>query len=131
MTRQLEIPVAPGELLDKLSILEIKLDRMTGPGKLANVRREYELLDGIWQDAGLETDDIGVLRSELLAVNRRLWEIEDAVRECEREKDFGNRFIALARSVYMENDERAAIKKKINLTLGSDIIEEKSYKNYR
>ncbi len=131
MTRQLKIPVAPGELLDKLSILEIKLDRIADTEKLANVRREYELLTGIWQDAGLETDEIDALRARLLVVNRRLWEIEDEVRECEHEQDFGNRFISLARSVYMENDERAAIKKEINLALGSDIIEEKSYKNYR
>jgi len=127
---ELQIPVAPGELIDKLTILEIKLENITDPEKLANVRREYKLLTAVWKNAGRETDEVTGLRSELHAVNRRLWDIEDAIRECERKNDFGERFVALARSVYLENDQRAEIKKRINLELGSDIVEEKSYAEY-
>jgi hypothetical protein len=128
--QQLKIPVAPGELLDKLTILDIKLERITDSDKLANVRREHELLTRSWQDSGLETSEIVQLRSALLAVNQRLWQIEDDIRDCERAGDFGAHFVALARSVYRENDERAAIKKRINLALGSEIVEEKSYAEY-
>jgi hypothetical protein len=128
---ELLIPASPGELLDKLTILEIKLERITDPAKLANVRREHELLTQAWNEGDLETAEVTALRAGLHTVNRRLWDIEDAIRDCERDEDFGERFISLARSVYMENDERAAIKKKINLALGSQIVEEKSYKDYR
>ncbi len=131
MSKQIRIPIAPGELLDKLTILDIKLERIDDPDKLANVRREHELLSRVWADAGLETDGIVALRRRLLEVNQRLWQIEDDIRDCERDKDFGERFVSLARSVYMENDERAAIKKEINLALNSDIVEEKSYADYR
>lgn len=130
MGKQLQIPVAPGELLDKLSILEIKLEQIDAPDKRANVQREYDLLSREWAGSGQETAEITDLRAELLAVNRRLWQIEDDIRECERNKDFSERFVALARSVYRENDQRAAIKKKINLALGSQIVEEKSYAEY-
>lgn len=128
---ELQIPVAPGELLDKLTILEIKLERIDDADKLANVRREHELLTQVWENAGKESAVIAGLKAELLAVNKRLWQIEDDIRDCEREGEFGEHFVRLARSVYMENDERAAIKKKINLALGSEIVEEKSYKSYR
>jgi hypothetical protein len=131
MSKRIQIPVSPGEILDKLSILDIKLDRIDDPGKLANVRREHELLSGVWAEVGLETDEIAALRGRLLEVNQRLWQIEDDIRDCERDKNFGNRFVSLARSVYIENDERAAIKKEINQALGSDIVEEKSYADYR
>ncbi len=131
MSKRIQIPISPGELLDKLSILEIKRERMSDPGKLENVRREHELLSEVWADAGLETDEVTALRARLLEVNERLWRIEDAIRDCERERNFGERFVSLARSVYLENDERAALKKTINLALGSDIVEEKSYADYR
>lgn len=131
MSDQLQIPVAPGEVLDKLSILEIKLDRISDPDKLVNVRREHELLSSVWNDSGLETPEISRLRGDLLEVNQALWQIEDDIRDCEANKDFGERFVELARSVYFRNDERAAIKKRINVALGSDIVEEKSYRDYR
>lgn len=131
MTTQLLIPASPGELLDKLTILDIKLERITDPDKLANVRREHELLTAVWTDSGLETPQITELRADLLRVNTALWEIEDDIRDEERNRDFGERFIKLARSVYVENDKRAAIKKQINLALGSEIVEEKSYSDYR
>ena len=127
---QLSIPVAPGELLDKLTILEIKAERIADPDKLANVRRELELLDSVWREAGQENDEIASLRADLKQVNEALWQIEDDIRDEEREGRFGERFIALARAVYVTNDQRAAIKKAINLALGSVIVEEKSYSDY-
>lgn len=127
---QLSIPVAPGELLDKLTILEIKAERIADPDKLANVRRELELLDTVWREAGQENDEIASLRADLKQVNEALWQIEDDIRDEEREGRFGERFIALARAVYVTNDQRAAIKKAINLALGSVIVEEKSYSDY-
>lgn len=127
---ELLIPVSPGELLDKLTILEIKLERIADEVKLANVRREYELLGNVWKESGLESGEVAGLKDELLAVNQALWQIEDDIRECERSGDFGKQFVELARSVYRRNDERAAIKKRVNLALGSDIVEEKSYSKY-
>lgn len=127
---ELQIPVAPGELLDKLTILEIKLERIADEAKLANVRREHELLGNVWKESGLDSEEVSGLKDELLAVNQALWQIEDDIRECERRGDFSEQFVELARSVYRRNDERAAIKKRINLALGSDIIEEKSYSRY-
>ncbi|MCC5866253.1 MAG: hypothetical protein JJU31_14110 [Wenzhouxiangella sp.] len=127
---QLSIPVAPGELLDKLTILEIKAERIADPDKLANVRRELELLDSVWREAGLDNEEVASLRADLKQVNEALWQIEDDIRDEEREGRFGERFIALARSVYVTNDQRAAIKKAINLALGSVIVEEKSYSDY-
>lgn len=128
---ELLIPVSPGELLDKLTILEIKLERIDDEAKLANVRREHELLMRVWRESGLGDDAVARLRDQLRAVNERLWEIEDAIREEERRKRFGDDFIDLARSVYQRNDERAALKRRINEILGSAIVEEKSYRDYR
>lgn len=128
---ELLIPVSPGELLDKLSILEIKLERIDDEAKLVNVRREHELLARVWADAGVDDDEIDALRSGLREVNEALWEIEDDIRDEERARRFGERFIELARSVYVRNDERAALKKQINERLGSEIVEEKSYRDYR
>lgn len=130
MTRPLSVPVSPGELLDKISILEIKADRIADPDKRHNVERELDLLTGIWHADGRETSDITALRGELRAINARLWDIEDAIRDCERENDFGQRFVDLARNVYRTNDQRAATKRRINETLGSTIVEEKSYAEY-
>lgn len=128
---KLMIPVSPGELLDKLTILEIKLDRIEDEAKLANVRREHELLSGVWRKADASDEAVDDLRESLRSVNERLWDIEDAIRDEEREKRFGERFVELARSVYQRNDERAALKKRINELLGSQIVEEKSYREYR
>jgi post-segregation antitoxin (ccd killing protein) len=120
-------PVSPGELLDKLTILDIKSARITDQAKLANVRIEHELLNQVWQQSGLDNEAVQALRAELRKVNESLWQIEDDIRACERQKDFGQRFVGLARAVYITNDQRAEIKKKINLELGSVLVEEKSY----
>lgn len=128
---ELLTPVSPGELLDKLTILEIKSERISVPDKLANVRHERELLEKVWLASGLDNDTVKALRSELKIVNEALWEIEDDIRDEERQSRFGDRFVALARAVYVTNDKRAEIKKKINATLGSAIVEEKSYQDYR
>ncbi|MFB3818426.1 MAG: DUF6165 family protein [Candidatus Methylomirabilales bacterium] len=126
----LTIEVAPGELLDKLTILEIKRERIRDAAKLANVRRELEALARAARAGIPDSEPLARLRRELKAVNERLWEIEDAIRLCERHQDFGARFIALARAVYRNNDERAALKRRINELLGSRLVEEKSYTEY-
>ena len=124
------VPISPGELLDKITILRIKSARMSDAAKLANVRAELAELEKTWRAAvGAESDVSGDERA-LQAVNERLWVIEDDIRDKERAQAFDARFIELARSVYIENDERAAIKKRINVKLGSRIVEEKSYKPY-
>jgi len=120
------VPVSWGELLDKISILEIKRERMTRPEALANVRQELARLVAIAAPV-LGHEELAPLLRELRQVNEALWEIEDAIREEEALGRFGEEFIRLARSVYQRNDERAAIKRRINLLLGSALIEEKSY----
>ncbi|MBS0213827.1 MAG: hypothetical protein JSR26_11730 [Proteobacteria bacterium] len=124
-------PVSYGELLDKIAILQIKSERMSDAAKLANVRHELATLDACWAAHPAARQDIAALRAQLKAVNERLWAIEDDIRICEKRQDFGERFIQLARSVYFENDERARIKREINLALGSQLVEEKSYQDYR
>ncbi|NNG15895.1 MAG: hypothetical protein HKM89_05380 [Gemmatimonadales bacterium] len=124
------IPVAVGELIDKITILEIKAGRITEREKHANVTRELGLLQQVWH--GLpQSVDLGELRATLKALNLRLWDIEDAIREKERRGEFDTRFIELARSVYRTNDERSAVKRTINAVTGSDIVEEKSYTAYQ
>ena len=125
------VPVSFGELLDKIAILQIKSERMADEAKLANVRRELEALSATWLAHPTAGHDIVALRASLKGVNERLWDIEDDIRRCEQRQDFGAEFIRLARAVYFENDERAAIKKQINLALGSSYVEEKSYLDYR
>jgi hypothetical protein len=125
------VPISPGELLDRVTILRIKAERMTDPVKLANVRLELELLERTWAATPRASVDLAADIGALQAVNERLWDIEDGIREKERAQDFGPGFVELARSVYFENDERAAIKKRINTKLGSRIVEEKSYEDYR
>ena len=122
------VPVSFGELLDKIAILQIKSERMTDAGKLANVRNELSALETTWAAHPASQQDITALLAELKAVNERLWDIEDAVRLKERDQAFDAGFVALARSVYQNNDERARIKKAINLALGSGYVEEKSYR---
>ncbi len=125
----IDAPVSWGELADKITILEIKAERIDDAGKRANVQRELDLLR---EKMALAPDRPGLagLVDGLRAVNLELWVIEDDIRDCERAKDFGAQFIALARAVYQTNDRRAALKKDINLLLGSGIVEEKSYKPY-
>ncbi len=124
-------PVSPGELLDKLTILEIKSERIQDPAKLINIRHELELLEAVWRQAAQDSETVQALRSDLKQVNEMLWVIEDDIRLCENDGNFGDRFIELARSVYITNDRRADLKKQINLALGSAIVEEKSYQDYR
>jgi hypothetical protein len=127
---ELLAPVSPGELVDKLTILQIKSRRITDAAKLANVRRELDVLTQCWKSSPWGATDVRTDEAALLAVNERLWDIEDRIRDKERAKAFDAEFIELARSVYIENDERAAIKKRINTALGSSIVEEKSYAAY-
>jgi hypothetical protein len=128
---EIKVPISPGELLDKITILRIKARRMRDPGKLANVRVELEALEDIWKACAYSAVDVGADVDALLAVNERLWSIEDDIRDKERAKAFDEEFVRLARAVYIENDERAAIKRRLNLTLGSSLIEEKSYAAYK
>ena len=125
------VPVSPGELLDKITILRIKAARILDPAKLANVKLELALLETTWRDSGCATHDLAQEERALLQVNEQLWDIEDRIRDKESRQTFDREFIELARAVYVSNDERAAIKKRINLQLGSRLIEEKSYKQYR
>jgi hypothetical protein len=125
------VPVSPGELIDKMTILRIKTQRITDATKLKNVRLELDALQETWAKSAYASVDIAAEERALLDVNERLWIIEDEIREKERAQAFDAEFIRLARAVYFENDERAAIKRRINLRLGSAIIEEKSYSDYR
>ena len=129
--KEILVPISPGELLDKITILEIKAERIDKPEKVANVRHELELLSKVWSDSVTEDKVIADLHRQLKTINEELWEIEDDIRDEERQNRFGERFIALARAVYVTNDKRAQAKKEVNLHLGSKIIEEKSYRNYR
>ena len=127
----LNVQTSPGEFLDKLTILEIKSERMTDPAKLANVSRELTLLRETWGASPLASRDVTELLAALKQVNESLWEIEDRIRDKERESLFDAGFIELARAVYVTNDERANIKRRINARLGSALVEEKSYQEYR
>ena len=128
---EIEVPVSPGELLDKITILRIKSARMRDASKLANVRTELEALEQIWSASPYAAVDVASEVSALLAVNERLWAIEDDIRDKERAQSFDGEFVRLARAVYIENDERAAIKRRLNVKLGSSLIEEKSYADYK
>lgn len=125
------VPISPGELLDKITILRIKAARISDADKRANVQLELRLLEGNWRDSGCAAADLASDERALKDVNERLWVIEDRIREKEAAQAFDAEFIELARSVYVSNDERAAIKKRVNLRLGSRIVEEKSYQRYR
>lgn len=127
----IHVPVSFGELLDKIAILEIKSERMRDPAKLANVQRELDELRGTWAKAPESTIDIREPVALLKAVNERLWVIEDDIRIKESRQEFDAEFIRLARAVYFENDERARLKREINTALGSALVEEKSYQDYR
>ncbi|PMQ03678.1 hypothetical protein DyAD56_18405 [Dyella sp. AD56] len=127
----IQVPVSYGELIDKITILEIKSKQITDAAKLANVRTELDLLNTTWAGHPASTTDISAERARLLAVNESLWDIEDRIRLKEKAQAFDAEFIELARSVYFQNDERAAVKREINVKLGSQLVEEKSYQDYR
>lgn len=120
-------PTSPGELIDKLTILRIKSEQIADEVKLSNIRHEQDVLTKVAQDSIPDSSELRSLWDELYAINSKLWVIEDDIRACEANKDFGPTFIELARAVYFTNDLRAVVKKKINLLLGSDLVEEKSY----
>ena len=124
---EVHIPVSVGELIDKITILQIKASRFQGDA-LAHVQRELDLLENVRRDAGVSLPQ--ELEPALLAINSKLWSIEDAIREREAASDFGEHFIELARSVYRCNDQRAALKRQINASTGSSLVEEKSYSAY-
>ena len=128
----IEIPISAGELLDKLSILEIKKDKVKDSTKLKNINHEYDLLSNLSKNLK-EKDEksFNSLYEEILKVNKKLWDIEDKIRILESEKRFDEEFILVARSVYFINDDRFDIKKKINETFGSDVAEEKEYIEYK
>jgi hypothetical protein len=124
------VEISAGELIDKITILEIKLQNITDPEKLANIRHEYAQLSAILRHEVPQSPTLVALAEALKRVNAELWQIEDDIRGQEKAQNFGAEFIALARSVYRTNDRRAALKREINALLGSDIIEEKSYAAY-
>ncbi|MDQ2101917.1 DUF6165 family protein [Azospirillum isscasi] len=123
----LRVPVSWGELIDKITILEIKAERIRDPAKLANIRRELDELCAVRDVSGVDLGAVADTVNALRTVNQTLWDVEDAIRLCERCQDFGPSFIALARDVYFTNDERARLKRVLNDTLGSELVEEKSY----
>jgi hypothetical protein len=124
------VEIAPGELIDKITILEIKLERIKDAAKLANVRTEWETLTKSRDAAFENTEELAKLTADLKAINEDLWVIEDDIRDCEKAKDFSDTFVQLARAVYVTNDRRADGKRAINELLGSRLMEEKSYADY-
>jgi hypothetical protein len=130
LASSVSVEISPGELIDKITILEIKLERIDNAEKLVNVRHEFEVLAAARDDAIEPTPKLERLSAELKQANERLWQVEDDIRDCERAKDFGDTFVALARAVYVHNDERSQLKRQINELLGSSLIEEKSYAAY-
>jgi hypothetical protein len=125
------VPISPGELLDKITILRIKSTRMTDETKLRNVRVELDALEQTWRESGAAIPAVAADEAALQKVNEELWDIEDRIRDKERAGEFDAVFIELARAVYVTNDERARFKKNINTALGSRLVEEKSYQPYR
>jgi hypothetical protein len=130
MSTEIKVPVSPGELVDKMTILQIKSQRITDAAKVANVRVELTLLETTWRDSPYATSDIDAEWAALRRINEKLWDVEDRLREKELQRTFDQEFIDLARAVYFTNDERAAVKREINTRLGSKIVEEKSYAKY-
>ena len=126
----ISVPVSFGELIDKITILEIKSEQIRDAAKLANVRAELDLLNATWTQNPASRTDILAERAELKRINEALWDIEDEIRLKEKAQAFDARFVELARAVYFTNDKRAAVKRAINLKLGSQLVEEKSYQDY-
>ena len=123
-------PVSYGEILDKITILEIKAVNIKDSEKQNNVKHELQILQKTWNNNVTDTIQIADLKQQLKKVNQDLWDIEDNIRIKESKKQFDDEFIQIARSVYVENDKRAAVKKQVNIVLGSELIEEKSYQDY-
>lgn len=123
----MKIEVSNGEIIDKLTIIEIKLERITDAGKKGNLKKEFDILDRAASEIIKRSDP---LYTDLYRVNSELWDIEDRIRDMERRKNFGPDFIETARQVYIKNDLRSEIKRKINISTGSGLIEEKSYDKY-
>ena len=131
MAFEILAPISVGELFDKISILEIKLERLDDPVKLANVRHEFSLLERIVVESGITlTEKIRTVLSRLKWVNTAIWEAEDQIRDCERRGEFDDGFLKIARSIYRLNDTRAAAKRELNLLTSSSVVEEKSYSSY-
>ena len=128
MSIRVELPV--GELLDKISILQIKAERIVDPSKLENINKELDVLISLWKDSAYSNNNLESETNELKAINEELWAIEDKIRDKERNRVFDKGFIELARAVYITNDKRADIKRIINSKTGSELIEEKSYSDY-
>ena len=126
----IKVEISYGEFLDKLSILEIKSERIRDPAKLENINRELELLRDLWAADPKAAVDIQTEWGQLKAINEKLWDIEDDIRDRERARCFDEEFIRLARTVYYTNDERAEVKRRLNEKLGSALVEEKSYADY-
>ena len=126
----IKVELAYGELLDKITILQIKSERISDAAKVANVNKELGLLNNLWQADKKSSVDISSEFTALKDINEKIWDIEDDIRDKERAKEFDEIFIELARSVYFSNDKRAEIKREINMKLGSELIEEKSYSDY-
>lgn len=124
------IPMSPAELIDKICILEIKAEKIKDPEKNKNVRHELEIMQGIFNEHAASSPELDQLIIKLKAISQRGWDIEDIKRACERDKDFGPRFVEAARGAFKNNDERATVWKEINTLLKSDIIQEKSYEAY-
>ena len=127
----ISVEVSTGEFLDKITILEIKSERIQDPAKLANIHKELDILQQTWADSPASQTDVSALLAELKSINESLWEIEDRIRIKESEAAFDDEFIELARSVYIINDQRADVKRQLNQALGSNLMEEKSYADYQ
>ncbi len=127
----IQVPVSPGEVLDKITILEIKSERITDPDKLANVEQELGLLQAVWGQIVTDDETVRGIHVELKGINEVLWQIENDIRDKERAQEFDQRFVELARSVYRTNDQRAGVKRKLNIYLGAQLVEEKSYRSYQ
>ena len=130
----MKIEVSNGEIIDKYTILVIKLNEIKDQNKLKNIQNEYDVLTPVVNHIYNEVsnqDELKKLHNDLLEINKKLWKIEDDIRECERAKDFGETFVELARAVYFTNDDRSVVKKDINTLTGSDLVEEKSYEDYK
>ena len=125
-----QVPISWGELFDKITILQIKLENLTSKNALNNVGREFKQLNSILIKYFPNSIEAKQLEEELKQINQQLWDIEDSIRDKERNRSFDDEFIQLARSVYIINDERSRIKRKINEIFGSEFVEEKSYSEY-
>ena len=127
---EITVPVSSGELIDKISILKIKKNKITNKSKLRNIKKELFLLNKIYKNNFKKNKKLLLYEKKLININKKLWDIEDKIRLLESKRNFNQEFIKLARAVYINNDERSQIKKKINQLTGSNLIEEKSYKSY-